>query len=67
VSRSWLDLDLRNADLERKGERIVGLGPSMLTDHPVIEQRWRWHILADPDDNELCVLPAGVPGDDQRS
>jgi Glyoxalase-like domain len=39
--KNRLHLDLRTADLERKVERIVGLGPSMLTDHPVIEQRWR--------------------------
>jgi hypothetical protein len=47
--KSRLHLDLRTAGLEREVERIVGLGPSLLTDHPVIEHRWRWHILADPD------------------
>jgi pimeloyl-ACP methyl ester carboxylesterase len=28
----------------REVERIVGLGPSLLTDHPVIEHGWRWHM-----------------------
>jgi hypothetical protein len=28
----------------------------MVTDQPVAEDGWRWHILADPDGNELCVL-----------
>jgi hypothetical protein len=30
---------------------------------PVTEDGWRWHILADPDGNELCVLqpPGGEP------
>jgi hypothetical protein len=23
---------------------------------PVMEDGWRWHILADPDGNEFCVL-----------
>ena len=45
--KNRLHLDLRTAELDREVERIVGLGPSLLTDHPVIEHRWRWHILAD--------------------
>jgi hypothetical protein len=56
--KNRLHLDLRTADLEREVARIVGLDPSLLTDHPVIEHRWRWHILADPDGTELC--PAAV-------
>ena len=39
--------DLRAADVEREVERIVGLGRPCSTDHPMIEHRWRWHILAD--------------------
>jgi hypothetical protein len=39
-------------------ERTVGLSPSLLTDHPVIEHRWRW-----PGRQRICVLlpPAGSP------
>jgi catechol 2,3-dioxygenase-like lactoylglutathione lyase family enzyme len=61
--KNRLHLDLRTADLEREVEWILGLGASLLTDHPVNEHRWRWHILADPDGNEFCVLqpPAGSP------
>jgi hypothetical protein len=33
-----------------------------LTSEPVIEDGWSWHILADPDGNEFCVLqPPGMP------
>ena len=29
---------------------------------PVTEDGWSWHILADPDGNEFCVLqPPGMP------
>lgn len=58
-----LHLDRRTAGREREVERIAGLGPSLLTDHPVIGHRWRWHILSDPDGNEFCVLqpPVGSP------
>ncbi len=61
--KNRLHLDLRTADLDREVRRILGLGASLLTDHPVTEHRWRWHILADPDGNEFCVLqpPPGSP------
>ena len=61
--KNRLHLDLRTASLEGEVERILGLGASLLTGHPVIEHGWRWHILADPDGNEFCVLqpPAGSP------
>ncbi len=59
--KNRLHLDLRTASLEEEVERIVALGASLLTGHPVIEHGWRWHILADPDGNEFCILqpPAG--------
>jgi hypothetical protein len=39
-----------------RGYAIRGLGASVLSGWPVVEDGWRWHILADPDGNELCVL-----------
>ena len=33
--------------------RLVGLGASMLDDGPVLPRV----VLADPEDNEFCVLP----------
>lgn len=36
--------------------RVRGLGASLLTAQPVTEGGWRWHMLADPDGNEFCVL-----------
>ena len=61
--KNRLHLDLRTASLEGEVERICGLGASLFTGHPVIEHGWRWHILADPDGNEFCVLQptAGSP------
>ncbi len=61
--KNRLHLDLRTASLEGEAGRILGLGASLLTGHPVTEHGWRWHILADPDGNEFCVLqpPAGSP------
>lgn len=31
-------------------------GDAVLTPEPVVEGGWRWHVLDDPDGNELCVL-----------
>jgi hypothetical protein len=36
--------------------RLISLGARLLTGEPASEAGWRWHILADPDGNEFCVL-----------
>ena len=54
--KNRLHLDLRTADLAAEVSRILGLGASLLTDRPVVAEGWRWHILADLDGNEFCVL-----------
>jgi predicted enzyme related to lactoylglutathione lyase len=61
--KNRLHLDLRTADLAAEVGRILGLGASLVTGRPVEEDGWRWHVLADPDGNEFCVLqpPAGPP------
>ena len=60
--KNRLHLDLRTADLAAEVSRILGLGASLLTAEPVVEDSLRWHILADPDGNEFCVLqPPGGP------
>ena len=54
--KNRLHLDLRTADLHAEVERVVALGARQLTSKPVTEAGWRWHILADPDGNEFCIL-----------
>jgi predicted enzyme related to lactoylglutathione lyase len=54
--KNRLHLDLRTPDLETEVRRVVGLGARLLTREPVTEDGWLWHILADPDGNEFCVL-----------
>jgi predicted enzyme related to lactoylglutathione lyase len=54
--KNRLHLDLRTPDLEAEVRRVLGLGASLLTSEPVAEDGWLWHILADPDGNEFCVL-----------
>lgn len=64
AGKNRLHLDLRTADLAAEVGRIIGLGGTRLTGHPVIEEGWHWHVLADPDGNEFCVLqpPGRAPG-----
>jgi predicted enzyme related to lactoylglutathione lyase len=56
VRKNRLHLDLRTADLEAEVSRILGLGATLVSGRPVVEDGWRWHVLADPDGNEFCVL-----------
>jgi len=49
-------LDLRTADLAEEVGRVIDLGATLVTRQPVVEGGLRWHILADPDGNEFCVL-----------
>ena len=55
-AKTRVHLDLRTRELEPEIERVAGLGARVLTDQPVTEYGWRWHVLADPDGNEFCVL-----------
>ena len=54
--KNRLHLDLRTRELEPELNRLVSLGAQVRTEAPISEAGWRWHILADPDGNEFCVL-----------
>jgi Glyoxalase-like domain len=56
LSKNRLHLDLRTRDLGPEMQRLIGLGAPVVTAQPVMEDGWRWHVLGDPDGNELCVL-----------
>jgi predicted enzyme related to lactoylglutathione lyase len=56
TGKNRVHLDLRTRQLEPELERLTALGAQLLTDLPISEAGWRWHILADPDGNEFCVL-----------
>jgi predicted enzyme related to lactoylglutathione lyase len=54
--KNRVHLDLRTRDLDAEVARIAALGATVLTSAPVVEYGWAWHVLADPDGNEFCVL-----------
>lgn len=61
--KNRMHLDLRTPDLDTEVARLTALGATVVTDAALIEHDWLWHVLADPDDNEFCVLqpPDGFP------
>lgn len=61
--KNRLHLDLRTPDLDAEVTRLTQLGATVITDEPLLEHDWLWHVLADPDRNEFCVLqpPADFP------
>jgi predicted enzyme related to lactoylglutathione lyase len=54
--KNRVHLDLRTRDLDAEVARLTALGATRLTNEPVREAGWEWHVLADPDSNEFCVL-----------
>jgi predicted enzyme related to lactoylglutathione lyase len=54
--KNRVHLDLRTKDLEAEVSRMLELGATGLTTEPVDEYGWSWHVLADPDGNEFCLL-----------
>jgi len=56
AGKNRLHLDLRVPDLRGETDRLLALGARPITDAPVEEHGWVWHVFADPDGNEFCVL-----------
>jgi predicted enzyme related to lactoylglutathione lyase len=54
--KNRVHLDLRTPDLNAEVQRVVSAGATLVTSDPIDEGGWRWHVLADPDGNEFCVL-----------
>jgi predicted enzyme related to lactoylglutathione lyase len=54
--KNRVHLDLRTQDLDAEVSRVLALGATRLTAEPIEEHGWAWHMLADPDGNEFCVL-----------
>jgi predicted enzyme related to lactoylglutathione lyase len=55
-TKNRMHLDLRVPDLDVEVARVTALGAQCLTAEPIEEYGWTWHVLADPDGNEFCVL-----------
>ncbi|MFF5081520.1 VOC family protein [Actinoplanes sp. NPDC000266] len=58
TTKNRVHLDLRVPDLAAETARLTALGAQRVTAEPIEEDGWHWHVLADPDGNEFCVLQA---------
>ncbi|MEQ4205364.1 VOC family protein [Actinopolymorpha sp. B9G3] len=56
--KNRLHLDLRPADQDAEVERLLALGARRVD---IGQAEARWVVLADPEGNELCVLPPRQP------
>jgi predicted enzyme related to lactoylglutathione lyase len=56
VAKNRVHLDLRTTDLASEVQRARDAGATLVTEAPIEEDGWRWHVLIDPDSNEFCVL-----------
>ncbi|GID32678.1 VOC family protein [Paractinoplanes brasiliensis] len=56
LTKNRLHLDLRVPDLAAETSRVLSLGAELITPTPISEHGWTWNVLADPDNNEFCIL-----------
>src|SRR6266508_6482638 len=56
TTKNRMHLDLRVLDLDAEASRLLALGASQVTEEPLRNNGWVWHVLQDPDGNEFCVL-----------
>ena len=54
--KNRVHLDLRTRNLDAEVTRARELGATVLTEMPIVEGGMTWHVLADPDGNEFCIL-----------
>jgi catechol 2,3-dioxygenase-like lactoylglutathione lyase family enzyme len=58
VEKNRVHLDLRPDDQRREVERLIGLGAR---EKDIGQGAVTWMVMADPEDNEFCVLRATSP------
>lgn len=59
--KNRLHLDVSVEDLDAACARVEELGGRRLSDEPFAEYGYRWHVMADPEGNEFClVVPPGT-------
>ena len=60
ATKNRMHLDVHVADIDAEAERLTALGATRVSSSPLEEHGTRWHLLADPEGNELCVCDGGT-------
>jgi len=58
AGKNRLHIDIATEDLEAEASRLATLGARRLRPAPVEEFGISWILMADPEGNELCVVPS---------
>ena len=54
--KNRLHLDVSVTDLDAADARVEALGGRRLSAEPFAEYGYRWHVMADPEGNEFCLV-----------
>lgn len=60
ATKNRMHLDIHVGDIDAEAERLAGLGATRVSSSPLEENGTRWHLLADPEGNELCICDGGT-------
>jgi predicted enzyme related to lactoylglutathione lyase len=59
-AKNRMHLDIHVADIDAEAARLEGLGATRVSASAFDEHGTRWHLMADPEGNELCVCNGGA-------
>ncbi|HEX4906922.1 MAG TPA: VOC family protein [Acidimicrobiales bacterium] len=60
AAKNRMHLDIHVADIDAEADRLESLGAVRVSSSPHEESGTRWHLMADPEGNELCVCDGGT-------
>ena len=60
AAKNRMHLDIHVADIDAEADRLTELGATRASSSPLEEHGTRWHLLNDPEGNELCVCDGGT-------
>lgn len=59
-AKNRMHLDIHVVEIDAEAARLVGLGARRVSSSAIEEHGTRWHLMADPEGNELCVCDGGA-------
>ena len=60
AAKNRMHLDIHVADIDAEATRLEGLGATRVSSSAFDEHGTQWHLMADPEGNELCVCNSGA-------
>ena len=60
AGKNRMHLDIHVVDIDAEATRLERLGAKRVSSSAFDEHGTRWHLMADPEGNELCVCDGGA-------